>query len=70
VGLEKLPHRLHVTRDLVLFSVGTAGIIFETLSSQHERPTLLALFAGMVGLPVFLRLDGKKDKDEKGQGYD
>ena len=44
----------------MLFCVGIAGIIYETVHFHgSERPALLAVFAGMVGLPVFLRLDGK-----------
>lgn len=45
----------------MLFIVGIAGIVFETLSDGAERPTLLIIFAAMVGLPVFLRLDGKSE---------
>lgn len=50
------------TRDGVLFLVGLAGIIHETLLSDSDRPTLLLLFAAMVGLPAFLR------QDERGKG--
>lgn len=53
--------RLHVTRDGLLFVLGILGIAHETLVEQVERPTLLILFAGMVGLPAFLH------KDEKAQ---
>lgn len=48
-----------LTRDTVLFTVGLLGIAFETLVTGGERPTLLILFGGMVGLPVFLRTDEK-----------
>lgn len=51
--------KLHITRDLVLFSFGILGIVHETVVNNTDRPTLLALFAAMVGLPVFLRLDSK-----------
>jgi hypothetical protein len=33
------------------------GIAYETLRNGAERPTLLLLFAAMVGLPAFLRGD-------------
>lgn len=51
----KRRHRL--TRDSVLFTLGLVGIAYETLAHQAERPTLLLLFAAMVGLPAFLRGD-------------
>jgi hypothetical protein len=45
-----------------LFLVGLAGIANETLRENAERPTLLILFAAMVGLPAFLRTDEKNAK--------
>lgn len=63
-------HRVHITRDLVLFTVGIAGIVNETLRSTSDRPALLALFAGMVGLPVFLRLDSKEIASRFGYSRD
>jgi uncharacterized membrane protein len=44
-------------RSGILFGVGIAGIVFETVVHQAERPTLLILFAAMIGLPAFLGLD-------------
>lgn len=61
--------RLRITRDGVLFVIGVLGIAHETLVANAERPTLLILFAGMVGLPVFLNKDekvqNKKDEEVK-----
>lgn len=34
--------------------MGTLGVIHETLFQHAERPTLLILFAAMMGLPAFL----------------
>lgn len=48
-------------RDLVLFLGGLAGVGHETLLVHAERPTLLILFAAMMGLPAFLRSDDKKE---------
>lgn len=48
-------------RDIVLFTGGLLGVVHETLISSVERPTLLILFAAMMGLPAFLR---KSDEDE------
>lgn len=51
-----------VARDAVLFVVGLLGVAHETLVSHADRPTLLLLFAAMIGLPAFI---GKDDKDNK-----
>jgi hypothetical protein len=53
-----------ITRDTVLFSAGLLGIAHETLVAEAERPSLLFLFAGMMGLPVFLRKDENKQEGE------
>jgi hypothetical protein len=50
------------TRDIILFLAGLGGVIHETLIAAAERPTLLILFAAMMGLPAFLQKpeNGKK----------
>ncbi len=48
-----------ISRDTILFVFGLLGIVYETLAQGGERPTLLILFAGMVGLPAFLKGDEK-----------
>lgn len=53
-----------ISRDSILFVAGLAGIAYETLAQGGDRPTLLVLFAAMVGLPAFLRSDEAK-KDDK-----
>jgi ABC-type xylose transport system permease subunit len=54
-----------ITRDMVLFVGGLLGILYETVVEQIDRPALLAVFAGMLGLPIYLRRDEKpNDKDE------
>lgn len=50
-------------RDVMLFAGGLGGVLHETLSTQPERPTLLILFAAMMGLPAFLRAPGGKDDE-------
>lgn len=57
--------RWPLLRDMFLFVAGMAGVVHETLLTVAERPTLLVLFAAMMGLPAFLRTDGK---NEKGNG--
>jgi hypothetical protein len=44
-------------RDGVIFFVGIAGVAHETLASGDADPTLLLLFASMIGLPAFLHKD-------------
>jgi hypothetical protein len=46
-----------LTRDTVLFLAGLAGIGWETIFEDVDRPVLLLLFGAMVGLPAFLRVD-------------
>lgn len=46
-------------RSIVLFTAGIAGIAYETIFNQTDRPTLLILFAAMMGLPLFLKADEK-----------
>lgn len=55
-------------RDVVLFFSGLAGVFYETVLSVSERPTLLLMFAAMMGLPAFLRTDEKTTKDPKETG--
>jgi hypothetical protein len=47
------------TRDIILFFGGLAGVFNETVLNTTERPTLLILFAAMMGLPAFLRTDDR-----------
>lgn len=56
---EKRRFRLSVrlTRDGILFTSGLAGVFYETVFTKADRPTLLLLFAAMMGLPAFLRTD-------------
>lgn len=54
-----------VTRDSILFTVGLAGIIHEAATRGVERPTLLLIFAGMVGLPAFIQRDERRDDGPK-----
>ena len=51
-------------RDVILFSAGLLGVAHETLYAPEPRETLLVLFAAMMGLPAFLRLDEKPPEDD------
>lgn len=81
--MARLPTRLDIskaTRDSILFLGGFAGVVFETLHERVDRPYLLAVFTGMMGLPLFIRKDergldqpkhrdnGKQDDDVEGDG--
>lgn len=50
--------RLKLSRDIVLFVAGLAGVLHETVFQNGERPTLLLLYAAMMGLPLYLRKNG------------
>lgn len=55
-----------VGRDTVLLLSGVALTVNEAVFREGpERPTLLMLFAGMMGLPIFLRNDEKKQASDK-----
>lgn len=43
-----------ITRDGVLLVSGLAGLTWETTQHDAERPFLLMVFAGMIGLPAFI----------------
>lgn len=49
-----------VARDTILFVVGLLGVAHETLVNNSDRPTLLLLFAAMIGLPAFIGKDEKE----------
>lgn len=51
-------------RTTVLFVGGLAGAAYVTLVDRTDRPTLLILFAAMMGLPLFLRSDEKNHPPE------
>lgn len=55
-----------ITRDLVLFIAGLLLTVNEAvLRDGSERPTLLILFAGMMGLPVVIRADEARQKPDE-----
>ena len=60
-----------LTRDRAIFLTGLAGVVYETVVSEADRPALLVLFASMLGLPAFLRKDEKEQEHEpNGDGTD
>jgi hypothetical protein len=52
----------------VLFLAGLGGVIHETVFSNLDRPSLLVLFAAMMGLPAFLGLDRTRTRRNGNNG--
>ena len=50
----------HAIRDAALFLGGLAGVLHEAVFTNTERPALLVLYAAMMGIPAFLRANGKR----------
>lgn len=53
-------NRWPTLRDATLFVAGLLGVLHETVIYDAERPSLLVLFAAMMGLPAFLAKDNGK----------
>ena len=61
--MPQSPSRWSWVNERVLMRLfGAAGLAHETLLRDLDRPTLLAIFAGLLGLPEFLRLDRKREE--------
>lgn len=59
---ERFEQTWPLIRDLLLFIGGMAGLLHETLIATGERPTLIAAFLAMSGLPAFFRADTRRNK--------
>lgn len=46
-----------ITRDLVLFGLGAVFMSHEVFLMTEERPWIIYAALGMLGSPVFLRVD-------------
>lgn len=53
------PAEWRFVRDAILFVVGLLGVIHEAFWTDFDRPGLLVLFAGMMGISVVSRSNGK-----------
>lgn len=64
--------RFKITRPRILFAAGILGIAVETLWSlgYHQTPdsTLVLVFSAMMGLPVYLAQDAKRDEHDRTTG--
>jgi hypothetical protein len=52
-------------RDILLFVFGMIGVGYETVFTKIDRPTLLLLYAAMLGLPAFLNANESRNADEQ-----
>lgn len=61
-----------IIRDLGIFVLGAYGFVHELLRSGAERPQILIMSAAMMGLPLIIRGDEKrqevKSDDDKQAG--
>lgn len=59
---------IRVTRDLVLFAAGLLFAAHEVFVSGLDRPGVLVLAGGMIGLPPMLRRDERDARERDGGG--
>jgi hypothetical protein len=55
------PQTLRTARSVTLFTGGLLGAAYEVVFDHADRPAILILLAGMMGLPAFLP-SGKPDR--------
>lgn len=55
-------------RAYALFIGGMLGIAWVTVVDSTDRPTLLVLFGGMIGLPLFMGADEKRKRGKRDDG--
>lgn len=56
-NLEEARERWVLARDRIAFCGGFGIMIYETVGTNIDRPWLLVMAIGMMGLPFALRLD-------------
>lgn len=61
---------IKISRDTILFVTGLCLTIFEAVFRAGDRPTLLLLYAGMMGLPFVLRADEVRRGNKPGGDND
>jgi hypothetical protein len=54
-------------RKDILLVAGLIGIFYEAMRVGPERPTLLLVYAAMVGLPLVLRADEHRQNGKDGE---
>lgn len=56
-NIEEARERWSLARDRIAFFGGFGIMIYETIAENIDRPWLLVMAIGMMGLPFALRLD-------------
>jgi hypothetical protein len=61
---------LQQLRTIALFITGLAAFVYEVVVDKADRPTILILAAGMMGLPLFINRESakKSNGDPPSQG--
>lgn len=62
--------QLRTARSVVLFVGGFLGAAYEVVVDHADRPTILILLAGMMGLPAFLPSRKTDDGDGAAAKHD
>lgn len=72
---DRMPSGFRSVRDVLTAGLGASGIIHETVIRETERPTLLIVCAGLLGLPLVFRETDKSGtaaptlrQDKAGEG--
>lgn len=62
--MDRLTTAWPLIRDIAIVTTALLLIVFEAVFREGpERPTLLLLYTGMLGLPAFLRADQKRSSN-------
>lgn len=62
MATKKLALGFKSVKDIVMVVVGVAGLAYETLVPDVTRPTMIAVFVGLIGYP-FVSREARKDDD-------
>jgi hypothetical protein len=63
--VDRLTAAWPLIRDIAIVVTALVLIIFEAVFREGpERPTLLLLYTGMLGLPAFLRADHRRSNGQ------
>lgn len=61
MATKKLALGFRSVRDIITVAIGTLGLLYETVLVDETRPTLIAVFVGLIGYPLIAREAGKED---------
>jgi hypothetical protein len=60
-------NRWPLIRDVGLFAVGMIAFVNEAILQSHPEPSLLLIYAGLMGAPAVLRSDERKGNGDGGR---